>query len=717
VAEAAKGAVENRRADMSFHWLPWCPTRASRACRSGASRRPPGRPLALESLERRDLLAGGVPALAHVVIVIDENHDYSGPEGMVGNPDAPYLNSLIDGPNAALFTQSFGLIHPSQPDYFDLFAGDDQGVTDDGVPDNLPFTTPNFGAALIAKGWSFTGYAEDLPSVGFTGAVSGDYASKHCPWVNWQGTGPNDIPAVDNQPFTAFPTDYNQLPTVSFVIPNMYDDMHTPPPSGIGSIAAGDTWLKDNLDGYIQWAKTHNSLLILTFDEDASDQTGADTQRIFTMFVGAMVQQGQYGEYIDHYNVLRTIEDMYGLPYAGHSTTAAPVTDVWSNSTPPDLIQGTHGNDVVRIACEAGNPNTVDVFFNAGPTPTFSLPWANLTHWQVTGAADELTVDFSNGDPLPAGGLLYDGGTYVTGDSLIIQGTSGDDTVIADADGITVDGSAAISYSNVQSVGFNLGAGQDSLSVDGITLPANAAPGISSGTAVTIQGGGTLDLGGSTNTVRGLTLASGSVVDGTLLSSSFHVVQSGTVSAGLTGPAGLLKNTAGTVTLSGTNEYTGGTTVSAGVLLVENSAAIPGGSLLSIGADGSVVLGAPSFTELAVAPGDSVPPAAADPPGSGSGAAVLGSGSGSVVEPTIARAALGSITAASPGIVEPVPAAAVANRSKRHDVALRSVIFGLSSVEVLGLSELAYSQCERQRHKHHALAEEALDAMLARVEW
>jgi autotransporter-associated beta strand protein len=381
------------------------------------------------------------------------------------------------------------------------------------------------------------------------------------------------------------------------------------------------------------------------------------------------------------------------------------------------LIQGTPGNDVVRIACEAGNPNTVDVFVNSGPTPTFSVPWANLTRWQVTGAADELTVDFSNGSPLPAGGLLYDGGTYVTSDSLIIQGTSGDDTVIANADGITVDGSAAISYSNVQSVGFNLAAGQDSLTVDGITLPAKGDSAISSGTAVTIQGGGTLDLGGSTNTVRGLALASGSVVDGTLLGSSSHVVQSGAVSAGLAGPAGLLKNTSGTVTLSGTNTYTGGTTVSAGVLLVNNSAAIPGGSTLSIGADGSVVLGDPSFTELAVAPGDSVPPAAADPPGSGSVAVVLGSGSGSVVEPTIARAALRSITVASPGIVEPVPAAAVANRSKTHDVALRSVIFRLSSLDVLGLSELACSQNQQQRDKHHDWAEEALDALLARLEW
>jgi len=62
-----------------------------------------------------------------------------------------------------------------------------------------------------------------------------------------------------------FPTDYNLLPTVAFVIPNLIDDMHNG--SIPASITAGDTWLHDRLDGYYQWAKEHNSLLIVTFDE------------------------------------------------------------------------------------------------------------------------------------------------------------------------------------------------------------------------------------------------------------------------------------------------------------------------------------------------------------------------------------------------------------------------------------------------------------------
>jgi acid phosphatase len=107
------------------------------------------------------------------------------------------------------------------------------------------------------------------------------------------------------------------LPTVSFVIPDLISDMHD------GTVATGDAWLKSNIDGYAQWAKTHNSLLILTFDED-DYSTG---NRIATIFVGAQIAPGSYDELINHYNVLATIESMYGLPVL---PKAAPVSDVFA---------------------------------------------------------------------------------------------------------------------------------------------------------------------------------------------------------------------------------------------------------------------------------------------------------------------------------------------------------------------------------------------------
>ncbi|MBC7476325.1 MAG: acid phosphatase [Candidatus Sericytochromatia bacterium] len=262
----------------------------------------------------------GTPSLPkpdHVVIVMLENHAAT---NIVGATTAPYLNSLTK--TGALFVQSYGLTHPSQPNYLLLFSGSNQGVTDDNVPINLPFTVPNLGASLIKKGLTFTGYSESLPSVGFDGPTSHSYARKHSPWINWQGSGNNGISPNFNQPFSSFPKDYNKLPNVSFVIPNLADDMHD------GTISASDTWVKNNLDSYIQWANKNNSLLIITFDEDDKSHNN----QITTVFTGQMVKQGNYNEKITHYNILRTLEDIYGLPYAGMSSNNTPITDCWTTS-------------------------------------------------------------------------------------------------------------------------------------------------------------------------------------------------------------------------------------------------------------------------------------------------------------------------------------------------------------------------------------------------
>jgi phosphatidylinositol-3-phosphatase len=127
------------------------------------------------------------------------------------------------------------------------------------------------------------------------------------------------VPATGNRTYAAFPSDYAALPTVAWVTPNMCDDMHD------CSVSTGDTWLKNHVDGYAQWAKTHNSLLILTWDEDDSSASN----QIPTIMVGQAVQAGNYGEHIDHYTVLRTIEDMYGLTHLGSSAKATPITDIW----------------------------------------------------------------------------------------------------------------------------------------------------------------------------------------------------------------------------------------------------------------------------------------------------------------------------------------------------------------------------------------------------
>lgn len=272
-----------------------------------------------------------IPHYDHVVVVVEENHAFS---ELIGSANAPFINELAMG--GTLFTDSHGIGHPSQPNYLALFSGSTQGVKGDGCLQRVtPFKTPNLGAALISKGLTFKGYAQTMPAVGFLGCTSGSssvtvghlYARKHTPWVNWLGTGHNCIPDSLSVPMTAFPKNYKKLPTISFVVPNMDYDMHNIGILGNGAaIRRGDNWLKENLGDYAKWAKKHNSLLIVTFDEDDYDSENGN--RIATIFYGANLNEMKYNKTINHYYVLHTLEVMYGLP-SDDKISAAPISDIW----------------------------------------------------------------------------------------------------------------------------------------------------------------------------------------------------------------------------------------------------------------------------------------------------------------------------------------------------------------------------------------------------
>lgn len=309
------------------------------------------------------------PAFDHIVVVIEENHSYS---DIIGNSAAPNINALVA--TSAVFanaatdpgattTGAHAVRHPSQPNYLELFSGSNQGVVQDGHPGTSgepfssapPFITPNLGAALRNAGYSFATYSQGLPSVGFDGDSAGDYYRKHNPATNWvNNTTPtaNQLPSTVNQPFTAFqaiaasPGSFANLPTVSFVVPDQQNDMHD------GSIQQADTWLETNIiDTYLAWAKTHNSLLIVTFDEDGDN---TPTNQILTLFAGANIVPGSYpeanlnaanpyianpadpgiqtptGTAMNHFNVLSTLEDIYGLAHIGNSINRPPITDVFT---------------------------------------------------------------------------------------------------------------------------------------------------------------------------------------------------------------------------------------------------------------------------------------------------------------------------------------------------------------------------------------------------
>jgi hypothetical protein len=261
--------------------------------------------------------ASPVPRFDHVVIVVMENKNYG---AIIGRPDeAPYLSSLAAG--GAVFSNSYAVAHPSQPNYLALFSGSTQGVTSDNCPQNFGHAA-NLGSELTGSGLTFAGYSESMPSAGYTGCgsyLSLGYIRTHNPWADF-----SNVPAASNLTFANFPADYGRLPTVSFVIPNLCHDMH------YCSRDSGDNWIRSNLGGYATWARSHNSLLIVTWDEDGTLLgLGGNGNKVPAIFYGAHVRPGTYSERTGHYGILRTVEDMYGLRHAGASATAAPITDVW----------------------------------------------------------------------------------------------------------------------------------------------------------------------------------------------------------------------------------------------------------------------------------------------------------------------------------------------------------------------------------------------------
>jgi acid phosphatase len=341
-----------------------------------------------------------LPRPDHVVLVIMENHSYG---QIIGSAQAPNINALaLEGANfvnaptdpTSATSGSHGLRHPSQPNYLELFSGNHQGLLQDGHPGSAseplssppPFNTPNLAASLIAAGLTFATYSEHLPSVGFDGdgystnPALTQYERKHNPVANWQSADApanHHVPFAVNQPFTAFPTNpagYAALPIISIVVPDQQDDMHD------GSITQGDAWLKTHiLDGYYQWAKKHNSLLIVTFDEDGNDTA---SNQITTIFAGPMVKPGNYfesninppdtrppdglitptGTAMTHYNVLRTLEDIYGLAPIGGSANTPAIGDVFVSipTTGPIIVPN-------NLSTTQGNTGNLFPLFSSKP--------------------------------------------------------------------------------------------------------------------------------------------------------------------------------------------------------------------------------------------------------------------------------------------------------------------------------------------------------------
>jgi acid phosphatase len=241
---------------------------------------------------------------ARVAVVVMENEERS---SIVGSPSAPYITRLAR--TYATAPHSYAIRHPSLPNYLALVSGSTQGVTDDCT--GCAAKGPNLGTQLSAKGISWRSYAEGLPSPCFTGGSAGRYAKKHDPFAYWASTR-----CGHRASFVALDRDLARgtLPAFSLVVPDLCHDMHD------CSVATGDRFLSVLAPRLLRGLGPHG-YLVLTFDEGSSSAHGGG--QITTIVAGPGAARGRVSDaFVNHYGVLRTIEDTFGLSHLGGAADA-----------------------------------------------------------------------------------------------------------------------------------------------------------------------------------------------------------------------------------------------------------------------------------------------------------------------------------------------------------------------------------------------------------
>jgi acid phosphatase len=207
--------------------------------------------------------AAALPAFGHVVIVVEENREFT---QVIGNPNVPYLNSLAA--SFGLATNFFADVHPSIGNYFMMTAGSTVTSNDQfsgTVPDD------NIVRRLIAGGQSWKAYAEAIPSAGDLGAGIPPYARWHNPLSFFTDVVNDPAQAANLVPFSQFPADLaaNALPRYAFVVPDLDHDAHN------GTLAEADAWLEAHIAPLLaDPAFQQDGLLIICFDEGTTDTNG-----------------------------------------------------------------------------------------------------------------------------------------------------------------------------------------------------------------------------------------------------------------------------------------------------------------------------------------------------------------------------------------------------------------------------------------------------------
>jgi hypothetical protein len=243
---------------------------------------------------------------SHVVTIVMENHELG---RVIGSRDAPYLNRLAK--RYGLATASFGMRHPSLPNYLALTSGSTHGITSDCTGCHV--AGRNIVDQLEAAHLSWKAYLEDMPRPCFTGPSASRYAKKHNPFVYYDDIVGDSGRCRRVVSFDQLGADlaHHRLPTYAYVAPDLCNDTHDCP------TGTGDAFLRRIVPGLLRGIGPHG-FLVITYDEGSSDAGccgGATGGRIPTIVAGPDVRGGaRDGHPVDQAGVLRTVEAALALP-------------------------------------------------------------------------------------------------------------------------------------------------------------------------------------------------------------------------------------------------------------------------------------------------------------------------------------------------------------------------------------------------------------------
>lgn len=243
----------------------------------------------------------GSAAIQHVVWVLMENKDYS---SIIGSGSAPYITSLAN--TYGLATNYSAISHPSLPNYIALTSGSDQGITDDSDPSSHRLNVPNIFSQL--RGGASRSLEESMSSP-CAQSDSGSYAVRHDPEAYYTNLG-SDCGNYD-VPFGAAPDLSSRF---TFVTPNVIDDMHD------GTISDGDNFLKGYVPSLMATPQYQagNTVIFIVWDENG----GSGGNHVPCIVISPHTHGVRDATPYSHYSLLRTTEELLGLPLLGNAASA-----------------------------------------------------------------------------------------------------------------------------------------------------------------------------------------------------------------------------------------------------------------------------------------------------------------------------------------------------------------------------------------------------------